>query len=170
MSVQIDTLSLKFAQRLARIKARQLRPLLPRESTDDLEQELLLEVIAGWVRYDPALGNPEPFIERLVKQRAWKILRDRRFGAGRGGEQAFHLAEHDRPGAISETESASMKDDIDAAVRKLPPHLREVCDQLRHETVSAVARARGTPRSTLDSSLGKVRGAFKEAALDEYLP
>ncbi|HYD02459.1 MAG TPA: sigma factor [Phycisphaerales bacterium] len=170
MSAQIDPASLAFAQRLARIKARQLRPLLPRESVDDVEQELLLEVITAWERYDPAKGHPEPFIERVVQQRAWKVLRDPRYGGGgRKAEQAFQLGEHDRPATSDDTEGACLVEDVNAAVRKLPAPMQEVCEQLRHERVSAVARAEGVPRSTLDYWLGKVRAAFTDAALDQYV-
>lgn len=164
----IDPATLTFARKLARIKARQLRRLLPGQSIEDLEQELLLEVLAGWGRYDPERGRAEPFIERLVQQKAWKLLRDRRQTAERR-QRVFQLGDHDQPDPADEVESACLRHDVGMAVAALPPRLRDACEQLRRESVSTVARAQGVPRSTLDSSLRKVRAAFAHAGLAQYL-
>jgi len=163
---RIDPTTLQFARRLARIKSRQLGRLIRSCSLEDLEQELLLEVIVGWQRFDPARGKPAAFVEHLIQQKAWKL---RRAAGADHAARSFDAGSHDRPARDDAIRGIALRIDVDVAVSKLPPDLRKACDELRRETVSGVARSRGVPRSTLDSSLKRVRETFRRADLDRYL-
>lgn len=162
----IDPTTLEFARRLARIKARQLGRIMRAASRDDIEQELLLEVIVGWERFDAARGKPAAFVEHLIQQKAWKLRRaaDAVRSARTLDAEALDQAVEDHS-----LRQAALRIDVDIALDELSPDLKSACDELRRETVSSVARSRGVPRSTLDSSLKRVREAFRKANLDEYL-
>ena len=162
----IDPTTLQFARRLARIKARQLGRLIRTCSREDLEQELLLEVVIGWERFDPARGKPAAFVEHLIQQKAWKL---RRAEGSQRPTRSFDADHHDKPAVDDDFRHIALRIDVDVAVTNLPPDLRKACDQLRRDSVSSVARSRGVPRSTLDSSLKRVRETFRRADLDQYL-
>lgn len=162
----IDPTTLQFARKLARIKARQLGRLIRSCSREDLEQELLLEVVIGWERFDPARGKPAAFVEHLIQQKAWKL---RRAAGSERRTRSFDTNNHDQPAGDDPIRHVALRIDVDVAVSNLPADLRKACDELRRESVSGVARNRGVPRSTLDSSLKRVRETFRRADLDQYL-
>ena len=67
----IDPATLTFAQSLVRIKARQLAKIIPSPAVNnrkDLEQDLLLEVVVRWSRFNPSRGSAEAFVERVVER------------------------------------------------------------------------------------------------------
>lgn len=166
----IDPATLKFARTLSRIKVRQSGLLIRRADREDVEQELLLEVVVRWHRFDPLKATAEAFVERIVRDKLRNILRDRR-RAKRDWrrEQALDPQAHDRPDTTDELRRAELRVDVQAVAGSLPPSLRDACDQLRRESISAVARGIGTPRSTLDSALRRAREAFQRGDLDQYL-
>lgn len=163
----IDSEALSFARRLAHIKAAQLKRRLVRTEREDLEQELLLEVIDGWKRYDPARGRTEPFIERLVARRAWQLLRDRRLRSRTFRFDDSRVQEAAAP--RRELDAIDARIDIRDVVESLDPLFRTACANLDHQSVSTAARAMGIPRSTLDSWLAKVRATFTGAGLNPHL-
>ncbi len=166
----IDPATLKFARTLARIKVRQSGRLILRADREDVEQELLLEVVVRWTRFDPLKATAEAFVERVVRDKLRNILRDRkRAKRDWRREQALDPKAHDRPDRANGLRQVELRVDVQAVVADLPPTLREACDQLQRESLSAVARGIGSPRSTLDSALGKAREAFRRGDLDQYL-
>jgi RNA polymerase sigma-70 factor (ECF subfamily) len=51
----------------------------------------------------------------------------------------------------------------------LPDELRDLCERLRDDTMAEIAREMGVPRTTLYDRLSKLRDAFREAGLEDYL-
>jgi RNA polymerase sigma-70 factor (ECF subfamily) len=50
-----------------------------------------------------------------------------------------------------------------------PQDLQELCEKLQSSNMAEIAREMGVPRSTLYGKLTKLRDAFREAGLEEYL-
>lgn len=165
----IDPSTLKFARTLVHIKARQITRRAPGDR-DDVEQTLLLEILLRWPGYDAARGTREAFVEQIVRGKVCKMMRDRtRAKRDWRREQVLDLHAHDRPDPADRLREVELRADVGAVVSDLPEPLREACDQLQRESISAVARGIGTPRSTLDSALRRSREAFRRADLDGYL-
>jgi len=59
--------------------------------------------------------------------------------------------------------------DLDRAIASLPDELRDLCERLRDDTMAEIAREMGVPRTTLYDRLSKLRDAFREAGLEDYL-
>jgi RNA polymerase sigma-70 factor (ECF subfamily) len=59
--------------------------------------------------------------------------------------------------------------DLDRAIASLPDELRDLCERLRYDTMAEIAREMGVPRTTLYDRLSKLRDAFREAGLEDYL-
>ena len=59
--------------------------------------------------------------------------------------------------------------DVDRVIAALPEDLQELCEKLQSSNMAEIAREMGVPRSTLYGKLTKLRDAFREAGLEEYL-
>ena len=59
--------------------------------------------------------------------------------------------------------------DLGQAIASLPEELRDLCLRLHDSTMAEVAREMGIPRTTLYDRLSKLRDAFREAGLTDYL-
>ena len=66
---------------------------------------------------------------------------------------AFHWQHHELPRSQNRTES----------------RLRELCERLKHDSISQVARDMGIARTTLNAWLSKLRSRFEECGLRDYL-
>ncbi len=62
-----------------------------------------------------------------------------------------------------------MRMDIERVLNALPDDLRDLCNRLRESNMSEIAREMGVPRTTFYDKLTKIREAFREAKLDDYL-
>ena len=59
--------------------------------------------------------------------------------------------------------------DLDELLQSLPEDLREMCDRLKNDSISQVARELGIPRSTLRDRVCKIRRRFEQSELQKYL-
>lgn len=140
----IDPSTLKFARTLVRIKARQITRRAPGDR-DDVEQTLLLEVLLRWPGYDAARGTREAFVEQIVRGKVCKLLRARK---RRRATLPLTEAALRMPDPRDPIRDAALRMDVQVIVERLPPGLREACDQLRRETQSGTARVMGVNPST----------------------
>lgn len=153
----LDPSIVPFAIRLARIKSRQLARVLPGADALDLQQDLLVEVIGGWSRFDARRGRAEAFIEHLMAQRCWKLRRRRDHIASRTQSDLWKLDQTPVPDQCRRCDRE--KDEaVRAAVARMPTQYRDVCHALCDtDTVSSAARRLSIPRSTVESLIIKVR-------------
>jgi RNA polymerase sigma-70 factor (ECF subfamily) len=173
---------LDAARKLATRKARKLVGHYgwTRSDVEDIAQELLLDLIHRWPKYDPTRSEPEAFVAgifnhhvetmiaaRLAAKRDYRRARtslNAEVGRKKGGrlvERGDLLADPaDEPG---EREAAT---DVASIVAELPDDLRAVCRLLMEgRTVAEVARETGVPLSTLRGRLAVVRTTLARAGL-----
>lgn len=163
----IDPITLQFACKLVRCKARQIARPSDRE---DVEQELLLEIVVRWPCFDPRKANREAFVEQIVRNKICKMLRDRRrLKRDTRREVPFDARVHAVAQSDAAIESLCLRIDVGSVLPNMPQHLRDACDELRRESLAAAARRIGMPWSTLAHHLDQVRAAFRRAELDQYL-
>ncbi|MCC6678136.1 MAG: sigma-70 family RNA polymerase sigma factor [Phycisphaerales bacterium] len=161
----MDTPTLSFLLRLARIKAGQVAQSLDPEDT---AQDLVLEVLIRFPKFDPDRATAEAFVEQVMKGKVCKLLRDRqRLKRGGTARSPGPLPERADPSDF--IRDADLRMDLETVLEHIPDALRAACDQLQRETVSEAARAIGVPRSTLDSALNGLQSQFRKASLDRYL-
>lgn len=160
----LDPSIVPFAIRLSRIKSRQLARVIPGADVLDLQQELLLEVIGGWSRFDARRGRAEAFIEHLMAQRCWKLRRHRDHIASRTQSDLWKLDQTPVPDQCRRCDSEK-EEAVRAAVARMPTQYRDVCHALCDTaTVSSAARRLSIPRSTVDSIIIKVRHSLEVAS------
>ena len=54
-------------------------------------------------------------------------------------------------------------------IAALPEDLQDLCEKLQSSNMAEIAREMGVPRSTLYGKLTKLRDAFRDGGLEEYL-
>ena len=168
--MKIDDESLMFAQRVAGIRARQMKRTFRALDVDDLRQDLLLEVIIRWPGYESDRGSPKAYIETILQSKVRKIIRSRKREIIRNRQ--IHAALRDTLHLQQQRDrirDESMRHDISTVVAKLPDKLAEACQQLAFDTRSSAANAVGFSRNGLNTALARSRELFRDHALDLYL-
>jgi RNA polymerase sigma-70 factor (ECF subfamily) len=184
----------EYPVRLITFKAKQLtaHPGFSEADREDLEQELLLDLLRRQPKYDPSRAQNSTFVARVVEHRAATLIEERKAGLRDYRLQAFSLNDHieDEDGVRCErSETFDLDDyllrtgrqsrssdelrdlgiDVHSVVDQLPPKLRDMCQRLMRDSITDVSRETGIPRSTLYGIIDKVRAAFKNAGLEDYL-
>lgn len=59
--------------------------------------------------------------------------------------------------------------DLERVIAALPEDLQDLCEKLQSSNMAEIAREMGVPRSTLYGKLTKLRDAFRDGGLEEYL-
>ena len=183
----------KYAADLIRHKARQLvgKAGFTEDDRPDLEQELMIDLLQRMRHFNPAKAKKTTFMARIVERHISTILearfaqcRDWRLcqtslnepldnGEGDTTERIDFLdGEGSLGGGTRETRERlahEIRMDLDRAIASLPEDLRDLCVGLHDSTMAEIAREMGIPRTTLYDRLSKLREAFIEAGLTDYL-
>jgi RNA polymerase sigma-70 factor, ECF subfamily len=175
---------------LIRWKARTLigRAGFTAEDRRDLEQELTLRLLSPLSRYDPTRGERLVYAQVLVDRVAANILRDqqrlKRAGGPvasldqpLGGDDPSDLVasvggrERDAVGGTtprSDEELQQLALDVASVLERLPDDVRAIAVGLMTESLAALARRLGVPRSTLRDRVQGLRERLGRGNLDEY--
>jgi len=182
-----------YAADLIRHKARQLvgKAGLTENDRQDLEQELMIDLLSRMKHFNPAKGKKTTFMTRIVERRISNIL-EARFAQCRDWRKCTASLNDPIPGGNDdsterieqvssdgqmghqgretiEQRQNDIRFDVDRVIATLPEDLQELCEKLRSSNMAEIAREMGVPRSTLYGKLTKLRDAFREAGLEEYL-
>ena len=182
-----------YAADLIRHKARQLvgKAGLTENDRQDLEQELMIDLLSRMKHFNPAKGKKTTFMTRIVERRISNIL-EARFAQCRDWRKCTASLNDPIPGGDDdsterieqvssdgqmghqgretiEQRQNDIRFDVDRVIATLPKDLQELCEKLQSSNMAEIAREMGVPRSTLYGKLTKLRDAFREAGLDEYL-
>jgi DNA-directed RNA polymerase specialized sigma24 family protein len=160
---------------------------LTRDDCPDVEQELRLRLLRPLWEEAPTGPGRAAFAQLLVERFAANILRDRQAAKRHGGtvvslatpltgevpDLAAAVAADERGNARGtaprdERELRELALDVAGALERLPDELRPLVAALLTESLTALARRLGVPRSTLRDRLRVVRERFARGNLDEY--
>ena len=184
----------KFAARLIRRKARELvrRAGYSSSDTEDIEQELTLVLLRRLGKFDPSVAHYNAFVTTVVERYAATILQhgsaEMRTHRRNGGslnvtvtdddghtvelvaticssQQSLRTGQHQ----LTHEEASDLMRDVADVLEQLPPQLRELCERLKHDSISDVARELGVSRKTLYRRLTRIRERFEKAGMRDYL-
>ena len=183
-----------FAITLIKYKAKQLvgRAGFTTSDRDDLEQDLVLDLLHQFPKYDPKRAQRNTFITKVVEHRITTLIEAQKTGIrdyrrcpcslndrfededGRTVERMDMLDQEDyllRTDAQSRPweELSALAIDMAAVLDGLPPELRELCRRIETETVTEISRDTGVPSGSLYESIRKLRVIFEDAGLKDYL-
>ena len=149
------------------------------DDREDIEQELALDLIRRWPKFDPQRSKPRTFIARVIRNKVSTLIRHRM-----SEQQQFEQVGYSIDATVEEEvttcfrtgqphrtdqEYVALREDVRAVLARLPPELREVCERLKRASIPRVAKELGIPVTTLRYRLKKLRDVFEEAGLRDYL-
>ncbi|MDN2578910.1 sigma factor [Aquibium sp. ELW1220] len=162
-----------------RYRARRLsrHSLMQGMEIEDIEQELMLDILARTQSYDPDRAKWSTFVDRVLSNKCATMI-STELAAKRGaGVRAISLdalrAEPD--GDLHEPVDEASIDrthldiriDLGRHIAGLPPCLSRLLRSLCERTMTEIARDNGVPKATLYGHLAVLRGPL--APLQEYL-
>jgi RNA polymerase sigma-70 factor (ECF subfamily) len=179
-----------FTQVLIRRKVRKLmgRAGFTQQDRQDLVQELTLKLLQRLPSFDPSKAPLHAFITLVVERCVANMIRDQQAPKrqwlrslqerppdkeGSGAELAQTLsqwAQDARRGVFprSAEEQAQLAADVAAVLASLPPEQRDLAERLMTQSLSAIARDKGVPRTTLYTLVRRLRERFQRAGLQDY--
>jgi RNA polymerase sigma factor (sigma-70 family) len=182
-----------FVRAFLRAKKRRLArlPGFNIQDLEDLGQDLCLELVAKWLRYDPARGSPRAFQNILAERALSKALRRRSAQMrnpvgvqslsawqtnpdGDPTEMAAALDQHAHDGRLrrrtpAEQQLAERRLDVAAVLADLTPAEQDLARRLTTHTVAEIARATDTPTSTVAAQVRRLRRFFEARGLGKFL-
>lgn len=159
---------------------------------DDLEQELALDILRRLPKFDPERAQLMTFIARIIDNKIASIIEARKsrfydfrlhshslnehtqdaegWTIERGDEideddYLQHTGWHCRPAC----ELLDLKADVARILPRLSPELRELCSRLQTQNVTDISADMGVPRYRIYAEIARLRDAFEQAGLREYL-
>ncbi|MGV3483338.1 MAG: sigma-70 family RNA polymerase sigma factor [Planctomycetaceae bacterium] len=154
---------------------------------DDLVQEILVKILLKRDLYDSTRASWPGFCTVLAKDYLYRRRRRERSrpdvqsldtrqsdNGGNGYREVDRLTEgHSIPAKFSRCrpaeELSDLAQDALAAIEKLPPELRQICElSLEFESVTELAQQTGLSRGTIYRRRQQVRIAIKSTCLEDY--
>jgi RNA polymerase sigma-70 factor (ECF subfamily) len=186
----------EYVSTLIKVTAARITGKYQRWESDlpDIEQAITLEVVRRRAKFDPRRANELAFYTCLVKHAAADIIAARKasnrdYRRERGslnqwvrddlGEWVRRVdtmtegsaRRHLGVSRLSEEEACDLAIDVHAAIAELPESLQTMCRHLMDcATVQDAARAAGVHRCTVYEAIHRIRAAFVQAGLEQYLP
>lgn len=159
-----------FAHRFIRSKGRQLVKQKKIAVADrlDIEQDLRMQVLTAAPSFDVARADWPAFVTTVVERHVATIL-EHRCRSKRAGDgdlvSLSQMLDDDGVGAeelVGAEDDPGLKrvdddDELTTLLARLPDDTRDICARLRHQSISAVARDLGVPRSTVSSAIVRLR-------------
>ncbi len=158
----------------------------------DIRHDMIADLLERLRHYDSGLSGRRTFICRVIRHKAARI-REKRLASNRDvrveaesvnevlfdddglpTERGDELGEEDGLPSFRRSERTNLEArdlvlDVRRALEKLPLELQSLCRELLDATPTQIARNRGCKRTTLYYPLTKIRDAFREAGLADYL-
>lgn len=162
-----------------------------RQDTEDLEQDLLTRLMQGLKSFDPDVAHRKSFVTAIVERSVASIIRDaeaqkrdhRRIGSLQLLVQVTEEGPIELVQTLSDREHNNrhcrdprndenlthLVTDLAAVVDSLPDELRDLAERLKTQSISAIAREIGVPRTTLNDTVRRLRHRFEAAGLRDYV-
>jgi RNA polymerase sigma-70 factor (ECF subfamily) len=182
----------QYVRDLVHHKARQLarQKVLRKESVEDIEQILMLDLLERLPNFDPEKATLDTFAADCVGHKISKMLRERKREMRDGQREGKSLdawvrdedgisvpraatlsrEENDRRlGGGNAEEQRDRAMDVEAVLSRLTEDQRKLCELLKTMSLVKAARRLGIPRTTAAYHLETIREVFREAGLAIYL-
>jgi RNA polymerase sigma-70 factor (ECF subfamily) len=170
---------LDYATRYAKRKANQLVDHFGFSKSDraDIVQELMLDLVRRWSKFDPSRGKPQVFIRRVLWARVSTLIKEKRALKRQFDFESAPLTEADNEVTTSfrsglperiDQEYADLAFDVATVLAELSDEDRDLCERLQSQPLAEIARELGIARSTLADRVQKLRCRFEQAGLQHY--
>jgi RNA polymerase sigma factor (sigma-70 family) len=137
---------------------------------DDIRQELILEVIRRTKYFNPGRCQWHTFVSRVVRNRAFELLDGHRKGPHEIREADLPESEFENSPGPDSFAHIQVKIDNAKILSRVPARLRELCHQLREQTVSEVAASAGKTRGRIYQLTAQLRAEFERRGYSRPRP
>ncbi len=183
----------RFEYGIVKRKVRQIigRAGYTRQDKEDLEQELLTRLLQGLKSFDPDVAHRKSFVTAIVERAVATILRDaeaqKRDHRRISSLQRLVDLTDEGPTELAETigdreyngrrcrdprsdeDLAQLVTDLAEVIDSVPDELCDLAKRMKTQSISAIAREIGVPRTTLNDAVRRLRQRFEQAGLRDYL-
>ncbi|MEO2026662.1 MAG: sigma-70 family RNA polymerase sigma factor [Fuerstiella sp.] len=183
----------RFEFGIVKRKVRQIvgRAGYTRQDKEDLEQELLTRLLQGLRSFDPDVAHRKSFVTAIVERAVATILRDaeaqKRDHRRISSLQRLVDLTDEGPTELAETigdreyngrrcrdprsdeDLAQLVTDLAEVIDSMPGELRDLAERMKTQSISAIAREIGVPRTTLNDAVRRLRQRFEQTGLRDYL-
>ena len=188
MAESHDVVSSPFTVNLIRIKARQLcrRSDFSRSDFDDLQQDMCLHLLEKAHLFDPARGNLEAFVTKILgnwvamrlryrnrekRRESYKVVSLERTRVECDGDitaLGVILVEADgrrlsQTYTMSEAERFELREAIEHAMQCLEPDDRALLMQVAEHGITSTAKSLGISWRQVDNAMKRMRAVFKKS-------
>jgi DNA-directed RNA polymerase specialized sigma24 family protein len=134
------------------------------DECEDLRQDLLVDLLKRFPRFNGSLGNPYAFAHALIRNHANELA----VRASNRGQQAAVLFDYVYAGPHAHFQEPRTEDswrinrriDVSGAIDRLPPRLKRLALDLESMNVPEVCTHRRISRSSAYQMLGEIRNSF----------
>jgi RNA polymerase sigma-70 factor, ECF subfamily len=154
---------------------------------DVIKQDLLIEILEQLPKFNPSRASLKTFIGHVVHYKVCKIrahrndchrvasLDSKLSGRDDGrsitlGETLSDDADRRRGRNPTPDELSGLGLDLEGTIASLKPEHRDLCERLKTDTVTEIARELKASRGTLYEAIKQIRAAFERDGLSAYLP
>ena len=183
----------RFEFGIVKRKVRQIvgRAGYTRQDKEDLEQELLTRLLQGLKSFDPDVAHRKSFVTAIVERAVATILRDaeaqKRDHRRISSLQRLVNLTDEGPTELAETigdreyngrrcrdprsdeDLAQLVTDLAEVIDSMPDELCDLAKRMKTQSISAIAREIGVPRTTLNDAVRRLRQRFEQSGLRDYL-
>lgn len=163
------------AHNISRSKARKLvgRFGFTIHDLPDIEQELLLALIKKLPYFDPGIARETTFIMRVVESKIADLINYRQAGCRdwrqRGpslntpvGASEIGVSDLVETIASENNSDFNLTVDVDEFIKQLPPELAEICELLKHYTISEILEIYPIARTSFNIKLKAIKQIFHQ--------
>lgn len=147
------------------------------EDTEDLAQDMALELVKASSRFDPTRSRRHTFVTRTLN-RFYKYTARQLESRARSRENCAKprpVARHRAPvlndpgkGELSQKGRVDLSLDLTQVIDRLPARQREICLLLANHTPSEIANQLGMHRATVHREIAQMRSALVAAGFTRH--
>jgi DNA-directed RNA polymerase specialized sigma24 family protein len=134
------------------------------DDCEDLRQDLLVDFLQRFPKFNGSLGNPYAFAHALIQNHANKLA----VRAAKRCQRTTVLFDYDDTGSRARFQEPRAEDswginrriDVGGAINRLPPRLKRLALDLKSMNVPEVCEHRRISRSWVYQMLGEIRNSF----------
>jgi len=151
---------------------------LPDDRKDDIRQEMVIELIRAFRRFDPVIAEWETFVCRVLDRFVKYIYRTectrrRRtcanpvsFSDAKGRGDFNPVVNDPRKGELSEQDRREIRADLALAISRMPQRLQRICRALMTFGAADAAEQLGICRQSIYRNIAEIREHFARAGVE----
>ncbi len=148
------------------------------EDQEDVRNDMVIELLTAFRRFNPSLAKRETFINRVLDRYVLYVMRQRCTQLRHASDtplsfdqvaSEFQPAGNDpRQGQFSEQDLSTLRLDMQSAITRLSKRDQRIARLLMVYTPSEVAKHIGVHRCSMSRIIGRIREQFVKAGMENW--